>query len=134
MRVSAIVALSFASTFTTVAAHAAMLTETACTAVASQASVDDVTYRPGVDVRGNRVRQADLQPRPDITPNPIAVDISVQLPNRHGVSPRTGRLKAEVPVARFIVTQDGVTTADGQPLDPTQPLTPSAACRRLGGG
>ena len=91
----------------------------------------DVTYKPGVDVRGNPVAPADLPGQARLTaPNEITIDLTVDVLRRYGVpsdSPLAPRGEAAVGTIVYDIAA-GRMTYNGQPLSDPEQDALAAAC------
>lgn len=93
----------------------------------------DVAYKPGVDVNGRAVAPADLPGSVQIAvPEDIAIDLTVDIQRRYGLSSNSPMFRSEVRVGTVIVKPDGSATFDGQPLTSPEQQALSALCQTRG--
>jgi len=94
---------------------------------------DDVTYKPGVDVRGKAVKSADLQPRLGaITPpDEIVIDFGLDLAGRYGI-PAAGLYDATAGIGTIQYDMmTGGLTFNGKPLLKDDSRAVARACKLL---
>ncbi len=103
-----------------------------CRALVRHAPAPGVAYEPGVDVRGRRVTQADLNPSPITLPENFAVHITVDLFDRMGIPPGgDAEYEAEVGVGTVEVTADRRILFNGQPVGDDAQRALAAGCRKV---
>ncbi|MBM3558633.1 MAG: hypothetical protein FJX53_01800 [Alphaproteobacteria bacterium] len=106
-----------------------------CARLAQHKSTTDVTYRPGVEVRGQPVAPADLGGGSRIAlPESFTIPITVDMAEKLGIPPlASGALHGgEIAVGTVVVTADGRATFNGQPLQSEVSAALAAACQRTG--
>jgi len=87
-----------------------------CRAMALHLPDAGVVYKPGVDVHGNPVVGADLNPSPMKLPENFSFDITVDVMQHMGVQSPEG-LEGKAPIGRIDVQPDGRMFFNGQPLE-----------------
>jgi hypothetical protein len=104
----------------------------ACAEVVAHVPDAGVTYRPGVDVNGNRVAPADL---PDsaspIAPDNFPIFLTLDLKRKFRV-PDTARLFKLQEVVGLIAVQGDQVFFNGQPIASGEASLLAAACRANG--
>lgn len=104
-----------------------------CRTIVAHEPVDDVRYRPGVDVRGKAVVPADVSgSKPLELPNDIAIDLTVPL--RQLIGDAAPALIAEADTALGQVTvnrESGEIRYNGQLLSSPASATLVQSCLRL---
>lgn len=104
--------------FTSSAAKADMLMidDTACHAIVRHVPDAGVEYKPGVDVRGKPVVEADLNPSPVKLPEIIRFDLTADVLKHAGMTPPEG-LEGKAVVGQVEIRKDGKMFFDGQPME-----------------
>lgn len=105
-------------------AAAQTIAERDCRRLERHVAAPDVTYRPGVDVRGRPVAPADLAPPPAIVPERFPILLGVDLRERLGL-PRD--LILDLPLG-VIGIENGTVLFNGRPLAPDAAAGLAAAC------
>ena len=90
----------------------------------------DVTYRPGVDVRGRPVKSADLNPNSIKLPEEIAIDITVNIFDLLGRTAPRGLGRGSEARLGTVVYQRGRLTFNGEPLGDDAEAAIAAACKK----
>lgn len=75
----------------------------------------DVAYQPGVDVNGNPVVEADLNPSPVKVPEKVTFDITVDMAKYLGITAPAG-LEGQAKMGT-VAYEDGVLTFNGEPME-----------------
>lgn len=88
----------------------------------------DVTFRPGVDARGRKVKSADLNPNPIKLPEEIAIDITVNIFDLLGRTAPRGLGDSEARLGS-VVYKRGRLTFNGEPLGGNAEAAIAAACQ-----
>ncbi len=90
------------------------ITRAECDRLAVHTPSADVAYSPGVDVNGNAVAPADLDPQPKIAvPDVISIPVTIDLATNLGIPTP---FLARPSVGEVQVTPDGRVTFNGQPV------------------
>jgi hypothetical protein len=97
---------------------------------------DDVTYRPGRDVRGKPVAPADLAPGFGggglVLPDAVVIPIEVDLFERYGIPANSASFKGDVFVGEVVVdVASGRAHFNGQPLQSDAEAELAARCQRI---
>lgn len=91
-----------------------VITKAECDRLVTYVASADVAYAPGVDVNGNAVAPADLNPQPQISmPDTISIPVTIDLATNLGIP--TSFL-ARPTVGEVQVSSDGRVTFNGQPV------------------
>lgn len=113
------------------------LSENDCARLARHYPADDVTYRPGRDVRGKAVAPADLPPELGggsglILPDAVVIPIEVDLFERYGIPANSASFKGDIFVGEVVVdVASGRATFNGQPLQSEAEAELAARCQRI---
>lgn len=108
------------------------VTKADCARLVKHEPAADVTYEPGVDVRGNEVAPADLYGGSQIElPETVTIPIEVDLFDRLGL-PADRRYEGDVQVGTVrIDLDDGRATFNGQPLTPKEQHELAIRCQEV---
>ena len=88
-----------------------------CRALVRHRPAADVSYRPGVDVRGREVVPADLNPSPIALPETYTIDITVDLFDRLGIPPGgDAEYEGDIRVGVVEFTEDRRVLFNGRPV------------------
>ncbi len=87
-----------------------------CQMIVAHQPSDDVEYKPGVDVNGKPVVEADINPSPVEMPEQLSFDITVDLARHIGIAAPEG-LEGQDKIGTLVVEADGSMTFDGKPLE-----------------
>lgn len=120
--------LAFGTTMQVTAEPAVRLVvaDAVCAALEQTGGRSDVDYQPGIDVHGNPVARADLEPAPLRVPMPVMLDVSVDVAQRLGLSPD---LEALLNVAQ-VSERNGQILINGRPAGDLGRDMARAACLR----
>lgn len=102
-------------------ADAGSLPAEACRMLVAPRPAPDVEYRPGVDVRGKPVVEADLEQSSVKMPESFSFDITVDVAHKSG-------LEMKGSVGTVTVEKDGRVTFNGEPLESPQEEALRALC------
>lgn len=106
------------------------LTRSECNRIVKHQS--SAEYKPGVDVRGKKVKGADLPGGSPIKlPETISIDIGFDLDKKYGLG-SGGKYTGESVIGKVTVKGDKVYW-DGKPLDPGDQTAIAEACRKAYG-
>jgi hypothetical protein len=115
------------------AATTVVLTRADCSRLTAHVPAADVTYQPGVDVRGRAVAPADLAgPPPLVMPSEITIAITVDLQQRFGIPATSSLYKPEATIGTVVVRPDGSASFNGQPLTSQEQSALAYLCQRQG--
>lgn len=89
--------------------------DTFCRVVANHQKGSDVDYKPGVDVRGNAVVPADINPPMQVGETPLVIPIEIDVLNRLELFGVDG-LEADAQMGQIEMFQDGSVTFNGQDI------------------
>jgi len=107
------------------------ITESDCSQLITHVAASDVTYRPGVDVNGNAVAPADLNPQPQIrVPDVISIPVTIDLATNLGIETP---FLARPTVGEVQITRDGRVTFNGQPIGGDAQQALAKRCQQVGG-
>ena len=107
------------------------ITEADCSRLVTHVAASDVTYRPGVDVNGNAVAPADLNPQPQIAvPDVISIPVTIDLATNLGIETP---FLARSTVGEVRITGDGRVSFNGQPIGDAAQQELAQRCQRGGG-
>jgi len=121
----------FLATATTATAQTTVeITEQDCSQLVRHVAAADVTYQPGVDVDGDAVAPADLEPTGQIAvPEVISFPLTIDLSERLGLPADT---LARTVIGDIEVTADGRVTFNGQPLTSDEQHELAQKCQHVG--
>ena len=126
-------AISTVASPVTAAEPVIIISKNDCARLVTHQPSPDVTYKPGVDVNGRPVVPADLPGSAQITvPEDIAIDLTVDVQRRFGISGNSAMFRSEVRVGTVIVKPDGSATFEGQPLTTPEQQALSVLCQKQG--
>lgn len=92
------------------------ISDDVCTAIIAHMPQDDVTYKPGVDVKGKPVVEADITATPVRPPETATFDITVDMAKYAGIDVPAG-LEGQSTVGKVTVGRDGSITFNGEPME-----------------
>ena len=103
-----------------------------CDRLARHYPSDDVTYRPGRDVRGKAVAPADLNGGTDlILPEAVVIPIEVDMFRRYGIPANQANFKGDIFIGEVVVdVASGRALFNGQPLQSDEEAELAARCQR----
>lgn len=113
------------------------LSENDCARLARHYPSDDVTYRPGHDVRGKAVVPADLDPALGgggglILPDAVVIPIELDLFERYGIPANSANFEADAFIGEVVVdVASGRALFNGQPLQSEAEAALAAGCQRV---
>lgn len=126
-------AISTVASTVSAAEPVVIISKNDCALLVAHQPSPDVAYQPGVDVNGRPVVPADLPGSPQIAiPEDIAIDITVDIQRRYGLSNNSPMFRPEVRVGTVIVKPDGSATFEGQPLTSPEQQALSSLCQTQG--
>jgi len=99
-----------------------------CAAVVAHEPAPDVTYRPGLDVRGRPVVPADLNAPSIELPEELAFEITVPMPSRNRRHFERDDYFGEALVGFLTLHADGTLSFNGRPLDEAGAASLRSAC------
>jgi hypothetical protein len=102
--------------------------EGVCDRLVAHIPDDDVTYQPGVDVHGNPVVPADIDP-PIVTPEVFVIPLEVDLQDRFGIPADPTFFEGDIAIGIVRIEGDRV-TYNGQELTDPQAAALAELCRR----
>ena len=103
------------------------VTERQCRALVAHRPADDVTYRPGRDVRGRPVAPADVAGSPTVPElSTITIPLQLSLSDIAVVPPG---IDADIPLWTLTVSADGRSYINGQPLHDQTAARLAEICR-----
>lgn len=106
------------------------ITESDCSRLVTHVASSDVSYRPGVDVNGNAVAPADLNPQPQISvPDVISIPVTIDLATNLGIDPN---FLARPTVGEVQITRDGRVSFNGQPIGDSAQHELAKRCQQVG--
>ena len=109
---------------------AVQITESDCSRLVAHVAASDVNYRPGVDVNGNAVAPADLNPQPQIAvPEVISIPVTIDLATDLGIDTP---FLARPSVGEVQVTRDGRVSFNGQPIGDSAQHELARRCQQIG--
>jgi hypothetical protein len=103
--------------------------EAACARMVEHVPDADVTYQPGVDVHGNAVAPADLNPVQVVPPNVFWIPLDIDLADRFGIPPDPKLFEGKIIIGTVRVEGNRV-TYDGQELTDPQEQALAELCQR----
>jgi len=92
-----------------------MIDHAACRTLVRHQPADDVTYKPGVDVHGKPVVEADINASPITVPETIRFNITVDVAKYAGIHVPEGT-EMQANMGTVEVLPDGEMTFNGQPI------------------
>lgn len=104
------------------------LEEGVCDRLVEHVPDDDVTYQPGVDVHGNPVAPADINP-PIATPEVFWIPLEVDLQDRFGIPADPDFFEGDIAIGMVRIEGNRV-TYNGQDLTDPQAAALAELCRR----
>ena len=108
------------------------VTESDCANIIKHIARPDVTYQPGVDVRGNAVRPADVDGGNDLgLSGEYRITIEVDTADRLGIPADPNRYDADVQVGDVVVDQAGNISFNGKPLGDRHQQDIARHCREM---
>ena len=109
------------------------LNESDCARLARHYPADDVTYRPGRDLRGKPVAPADLGGGSGlILPNAVVIPIEVDLFERYGIPANSANFSGDIFIGEVVVeVASGRAIFNGQPLRSDDEADLAALCQRV---
>jgi hypothetical protein len=111
------------------AGETVVITESHCRELVRHVPLDDVAYRPGVDVKGRKVAPADLGGGTHIpVPEQVVISIDVDLSETIGAAP-SGLYEPEARLGS-VVYRDGRAWYNGVELATDATAAIAAECRR----
>ena len=111
-------------------AQAVTITDADCAKIVNYEAPPDVAYKPGVDVNGQPVAPADLNPQPQIGSQPITIDITADL-HKYGVPASSPLLLPGAHLGQVTVDDNGQRVLfNGQPLGDSEEKALADACRQ----
>jgi len=106
------------------------ITESDCSQLVTHVASADVSYRPGVDVNGNAVAPADLNPQPQISvPDVISIPVTIDLATNLGIATP---FLARPTVGEVQITRDGRVSFNGQPIGDSAQHELARRCQQIG--
>ncbi|MDP2205504.1 MAG: hypothetical protein Q8K65_04290 [Alphaproteobacteria bacterium] len=109
-------------------AQTVVLDDAACRAIMRHVPDEDVAYKPGVDVKGKPVVEADLNASPLKVPETISFDITVDALKHAGISAPAGT-EAVAGIGRVEVKPDGSMLFNGAPMEGEAEAALRALCK-----
>jgi len=107
-----------------------VITKAECDRLVTHVASADVAYTPGVDVNGNAVAPAYLNPQPQISvPDTISIPVTIDLAANLGIP--TSFL-ARPTVGEVQVSSDGRVTFNGQPVSGAAEHELAKRCQVIG--
>lgn len=100
----------------------------ACRALVRHEPADDATYKPGVDVHGKPVVEADINASPIKVPETIRFNITVDVAKYAGINVPTGT-EMQANMGEVVVMPDGKMTFNGQPMEGDAEAALIALCK-----
>lgn len=109
------------------------ITKRDCKRVVAHQARDDVAYKPGVDVRGRKVKPADLDGRKPLKlPNELTIDIGIDLGKRLGIGDDGNKFSGDTNLGKVKYDiKSGKMTFNGQPIGSSEQAAIAAKCREL---
>lgn len=89
--------------------------------------VNGADYKPGVDVHGKPVVEADLTPNAVTAPDKVSFNVTIDIARYLGISAPTG-LEGEAVMGRIDVDKAGHVSFNGKPLEGEAEATLRALC------
>ena len=103
-----------------------------CARLVAHVPGDEMTYRPGVDVRGRPVAPAEVDDTPALAlPESYRIRIEVDSDDRFGIPTTAGSYDADIGVGEALVEADGRVLFNGQPLQSEAAFELGRRCREL---
>lgn len=107
-----------------------VITKAECDRLVTHVASANVAYTPGVDVNGNAVAPADLNPQPQISmPDTISIPVTIDLATNLGIP--TSFL-ARPTVGEVQVSSDGRVTFNNQPVSGAAEHELAKRCQVIG--
>jgi len=97
-------------------AQTVVIEDSVCRALVRHQPSADATYQPGVDVHGNPVVEADINPSPVKVPDTVRFNITVDVAKHAGLHVPEGT-EMQAVMGTVEVTPDGHMTFNGQPME-----------------
>lgn len=110
------------------AAAQTVLDDAACRAITRHVPDDDVTYKPGVDVKGRPVVEADINASPINVPETVSFDIKIDALKHAGGTPPAGT-EALAEIGRVDIKPDGSMFFNGAPMEGEAEAALRALCK-----
>ncbi|MGE0108860.1 MAG: hypothetical protein AB7S81_03730 [Bdellovibrionales bacterium] len=115
---------------------APLVSQEFCRVLERHVPIADVAYRAGVDVDGNKVLPADLEPALDIVPETISLPLTIDLLHFiHGDKSKFpfSTMKNNDINLGVLEIKGGQITLNGQPLTNQETENLAVLCRKAGG-
>lgn len=109
-------------------AQVVVLEESACRTIVAHQPDGDVEYKPGVDVHGKPVVEADLNASPIQMPETMSFYITVDVMKYAGITPPQG-VEGKAVVGRVDIGKDGRMLFNGQPMEGQAEASLRALCK-----
>jgi hypothetical protein len=111
-------------------AQTVTITDADCARIVNYQAPPGVAYQPGVDVNGQPVAPADLNPQPQVGSHPITIDITADL-HKYGVPAGSPLLLPGAHLGQVTVEDNGQRVLfNGQPLGDSEEKAIAEACRQ----
>jgi len=94
---------------------ALQVTREDCARLVEHQARNDVNYQPGVDVYGRKVAPADLNAAPNVLPETISIDLTVDLFDRFGIPVDPDLFEGTARIGTVAITGNRV-YLNGQPV------------------
>jgi hypothetical protein len=105
------------------------LSDEVCGMLVTHTPAADVEYKPGVDVTGKPVVEADLNLSPVAVPDTIQFDITVDVARHAGINVPIG-FENLARIGTVAVDKSGKMTFNGQPMEGPQEAALKALCHQ----
>lgn len=130
----AVLAASLASTAAAEDGAKLIIGRDDCRAMVKHVPEAGVAYQPGVDVRGKRVKPADVGGGSSWkVPESITIDIGIDIAEKYGIG-AGGKFTGEAVIAKVTVdTRTGEVLLDGKPAGDDDQAAIARACREAYG-
>lgn len=99
-----------------------------CQMMVAHEPAPDVAYKPGVDIQGKPVVEADIVPSPVTVPDKISFDITVDLAQYVGLNVPAG-VKGDAKVGTILVDKGGHITFNDRPVEGDAEAALRALCK-----
>jgi hypothetical protein len=99
-----------------------------CRLMIAHEPAPDVAYKPGLDVQGRPVIEADIAPSPVAMPESISFDVTVDFAQYIGLQVPAG-LKSDARIGLITIGRDGRMTFNDKPLEGEPEAALHALCR-----